>query len=52
MSKVAIVTDSNSGIQQLYIDALTGAYNRRFWEDKMKSFSGIAGIALDRKSVV
>ncbi len=32
--------------QQLYIDALTGAYNRRFWEDKMKSFSGIAGIAL------
>lgn len=32
--------------QQLYIDALTGAYNRRFWEDKMKSFSGVAGIAL------
>ena len=32
--------------QQLYIDALTGAYNRRFWEDKMKSFSGIAGVAL------
>lgn len=31
---------------QLYIDALTGAYNRRFWEDKMKSFSGVAGIAL------
>ena len=33
--------------QQLYIDALTGAYNRRFWEDKMKSFSGIALIDLD-----
>lgn len=32
--------------QQLYIDTLTGAYNRRFWEDKMKSFSGVAGIAL------
>lgn len=32
--------------QQLYIDALTSAYNRRFWEDKMKSFSGVAGIAL------
>ena len=32
--------------QQLYIDALTGAYNRRFLEDKMKSFSGVASIAL------
>lgn len=32
--------------QHLYIDALTGAYNRRFLEDKMKSFSGVASIAL------
>lgn len=32
--------------QQLYIDALTGAYNRRFWEEKMKSLSGVAGVAL------
>lgn len=32
--------------QHLYIDALTGAYNRRFWEEKMKSLSGVAGVAL------
>ncbi len=30
----------------LYIDALTGAYNRRFYEDRMKNLTGNAGIAL------
>ncbi len=32
--------------QKLYIDALTGAYNRRFFEDKIKNLTGNAGVAL------
>ncbi len=32
--------------RELYIDALTGAYNRRFYEDRMKNLTGNAGIAL------
>ncbi len=32
--------------RELYIDALTGAYNRRFYEDRMKNLSGNAGVAL------
>ena len=32
--------------RELYIDALTGAYNRRFYEDRMKNLTGNAGVAL------
>ena len=44
---IARVKDYN---EELYLDALTGAYNRRFYEDrirKVKSHAGIAMIDLD-----
>lgn len=44
---IAKVKDYN---EELYLDALTGAYNRRFYEDrirKVKSHAGVAMIDLD-----
>lgn len=32
--------------EKLYKDALTGAYNRRYYEDEMKKVEGAAGIAI------
>lgn len=32
--------------EKVYKDALTGAYNRRFYEDKVKSMKGRAGVAI------
>ena len=32
--------------QKLYKDALTGAYNRRFYEDEVKDMNGPAGVAV------
>lgn len=32
--------------RELYMDALTGAYNRRYYEDQLKSVDMIAGVAM------
>lgn len=33
-------------IEELYLDVLTGAYNRRYYEEKVKNMQGYAGIAM------
>ena len=32
--------------RELYMDALTGAYNRRYYEDQLKSVDMVAGVAM------
>lgn len=32
--------------EELYLDALTGAYNRRYYEDRIRKVRGHAGVAM------
>ncbi len=41
-----IIDKMNVYSKKLYIDVLTGAYNRRFFEEKLQNIAGTAGIAI------
>ena len=49
-AREALVAKVRGYNEELYLDALTGAYNRRYYEDrirKVKSHAGVAMIDLD-----